>query len=100
MPLIESGNPMAGTIEPPTKEPMLGVMTRRDPPLYMPIPPGAHLGVITDPAHPDSMLRWVLVSVAPSGKAINLRCDCTVPGCTRTARYTAKYAGIHPNRQR
>lgn len=99
-PLSSTANPDVGTIEPPTQEPMLGVMTNRDPPRYTPIPPGAHLGVITDPAHPDTMARWVLVSVSKNGKVLSLRCDCTVPGCTRTARYTASYKGVHPSRER
>lgn len=100
MPLVTNADSNLGTLTPPTSEPMLGVMTRENPPLYMPIPPGAHLGIITDPAHPDTMTRWVLVSVSKNGKVLKLRCDCTVPGCTRTAQYTASYKGVHPSRER
>ena len=97
-PLASDTNHDVGTYEPVSTEPSLGLMTNRDPPRYTQIPPGAHISVILDPKHPDTMTRWVLVSV--TAKALNLKCDCTVPGCTRTARYVAKYAGVHPQRER
>lgn len=99
-PLASDTNAMVGSHETKHTEPMLGVMTNRDPPRYMPIPPGAHLGVITDPQHPDAMTRWILESVSKNGKVWKFRCDCTVPGCTRTMKMTGSYKGVHPSRER
>jgi len=100
MPLIKDSNPSVGTIEPVSTEPSLGIRTHADPPRFMQVPPGAHFSTIPDPKHPDTMTRWVLVSVDKNGRHINGKCACSLPDCTRTVRYTAKYAGIHPNRQR
>jgi hypothetical protein len=99
-PLASETNPLVGDHKPPTTKPMLGLMTHRDPPRYTPIPPGAHIAVFTDPAHPDTAFRWVLVSVSANGKTWKFRCDCTVPGCTRTMQTTASYKGVHPQRER
>lgn len=100
-PLATATNPLVGEVKPPTLEPFIGIMTREEPPMYKPaILPRTRFAVFGTPANPDASFRWVLVSISPNGRTIKLRCDCTVPGCTRTAQYTASYKGVHPSRER
>lgn len=98
-PLAPNPNPMVGTMEPPSQEPFIGLLVKWDPPTYrLALKPGDHIAVFADPAHPDSAARWVVVSI--DARYIHLKCDCTVPGCTRTATYKASYKGVHPSRER
>lgn len=100
-PLAPNPNLMAGTIEPPRQEPFIGLLTCWDPPKYrLALGPGDHMAIFGNPGNPDAAFRWIFESVSPDGKVITLACDCTVPGCTRTAIYKATFKGTHPQRER
>ena len=63
----------------------------------MPIPVGAQMYIIEDPANPNKIHPLVLVKV--THKAITFRCACKQKGCTRQMQYQLKVTGFHPSQK-
>lgn len=60
----------------------------------MRIPRGAIIAIIEDPTRLDKVLPMVITKVTM--KALDFKCACGNPDCTRKLRYRAERAGYHP----